>query len=92
MNKFKKAFSLVELAIYLGLFSIFTLLGFGFFSKNYKSIIFEMSENRKNLRNISFINLLRRDLFQADSSLVNWDINNFVFQIIITDYFFYLVY
>ncbi len=75
-----KAFSLFELVIYMGSLSIFVFLGFSFFTKNYKNILFDLYENRKNIRNLSINSLLHRDIAMADYQAINWDIKNFVFK------------
>ncbi|MBU4269898.1 hypothetical protein KJ644_01335 [Candidatus Dependentiae bacterium] len=80
-----KAFSLFELVIYMGSLSIFIFLGFSFFTKNYKNILFDLSENRKNIRNLSINSLLHRDIAMADYQVINWDIKNFVFKIMHSD-------
>ncbi len=76
----KRAFSIIELVIYISIFSVFSLLIFGFLAKNFKRAFVFENKNKKDIRNIAMLSLLRRDLLMADCNKESWDLQNFVFK------------
>ncbi|KKP24761.1 MAG: hypothetical protein SZ59_C0001G0079 [candidate division TM6 bacterium GW2011_GWF2_28_16] len=78
--KNKQGFSLIELSIYLVIFSIFILLNFGFLAQNFKKILLFTKNNSNNVSKIALYSLLKRDLACADNNYNTWDIENFVFR------------
>lgn len=86
--KNKRGFSLVELSIYLVIFSIFVLLNFGFLAQTFKKILNFTQNNINSTGKIALYSLLKRDLACADNNIKNWDIDNFVFRknIVNTEY------
>ncbi|MFH1461420.1 MAG: prepilin-type N-terminal cleavage/methylation domain-containing protein [bacterium] len=76
----KNGFSLFELVIYLVIFSIFSLLSFGFLSEMYKKFFNQMEENKSLMRKNIVFDLLKRDLICAISKTLYWDEKSFVFR------------
>ena len=76
----KNAFTIIELIIYMGIFSFFSLIAFGFLTKAQKSIISQIGENEKLIKNTIALDLLKRDLLSASNKVDDWDFQNLVFN------------
>ena len=76
----KKAFTLIELVVYLAIFSVFSLLIFGYVSTFYKKVFIDFKENKKIIRNTIVFDLLKRDLICASESCDHWNEKDFVFR------------
>ena len=76
----KRGFTLIELVIYLSVFSIFILLTMGFFSEFSQKILKDFEENRIIVRNACILDILKRDLIESSFYLDEWDEVNFVFR------------
>ncbi len=76
----KKAFTLIELLIYMAAFAFFAILVFGFLIKTQQKIFSFSSQNEKLIRMNLALDLLKRDLLCASCSKSDWDIQNFVFK------------
>lgn len=74
------AFTLIELVIYLAIFSMFSLLIFGYVSTFYKKVFIDFKENKKIIRNSIVFDLLKRDLACASESCNYWNEKDFVFR------------
>ena len=75
-----KGFTLIELIIYLAIFSIFSLLAFGYISTFYRKIFTEINENKKIIRRSIVFDLLKRDLVSASPNCSYWNEKKFVFR------------
>lgn len=80
MTEKLKAFTLIELVIYLAIFSIFSLLALGYLSTFYGKIFKEINENKKTIRNSIVFDLLKRDLVSASPNHSYWNEKEFVFR------------
>lgn len=68
----KQAFSLIELSVYLAIFSIFSLISFSFLSQSYKEIICFQIKMKKEIQNSLAYDLLFRDFISAKTSAKFW--------------------
>ncbi|MBD3273591.1 hypothetical protein GF385_04560 [Candidatus Dependentiae bacterium] len=76
----KKGFSLIELIVYLSIFSSFVLLSFTSLATFFKDFFKEFESNKKFIRNSIILDLLKRDLICSSPKITYWDKNNFVFR------------
>lgn len=68
----QKAFSLIELVLYLSIFAVFSLVSFSFLSNSYKGILLFQTKMKKEIRNSLAYDLLFRDFISADYSVKLW--------------------
>lgn len=73
-------FSLIELLLYIGSVSVFSLLILSHFSSIQNKIIFDRKKDDLIIQNSTVLDLLRRDLYSASWDLNDWDEQNFVFR------------
>lgn len=78
--KKRNAFTLFELTIYMGIFALFSILSFGYFSKIYRKVFIQMKEDKFFIRNNIILDTLKRDVLAANSSIINWNESDFVFR------------
>lgn len=76
----KMAFTIFELIVYMAIFSLFSLLSFGYLSKTYKKIFFQVKEDQAFIRNNILLDTLKRDLFVAKKDMAYWDEKTFTFR------------
>jgi len=76
----QKAFSLIELFLYVGGASFFAILILSHFSSIQNKIIIDNKKNDLIIKNSIVLDLLRRDLYSASWNLQDWDEQNFVFR------------
>ena len=81
----QQAFTLIELIIYLAIFTFLTLLSFSFLSHIQKSVFINSSKSEKNIRLQLAADLLRRDLMSASCNKYDWNTNDFVFKKVFLD-------
>lgn len=74
------AFTLIELLIYLALFSFFAVLFFGFFLNVRQNLESAKKRNLEAIRVQVIFDLLKRDLLCASSAPSDWDFNQNVFK------------
>lgn len=74
----KKAFTLVELMVYGVLFSIFSLIVFGFCNTVYSFFLLSGRQSTIVIKNSLGIDMLRKDLISASRRLALWDEKRFV--------------
>ncbi|MCK4651006.1 prepilin-type N-terminal cleavage/methylation domain-containing protein [Candidatus Babeliales bacterium] len=67
-----KAFSLIELLIYLLIFSFLSLAIFSFFTSTQKYLVFSNSKNEKVIRANITLDLFKRDLICASRNFFDW--------------------
>ena len=79
-SRITDGFTLIELVIYLAIFSIFSLLIFGYISTFYKKVFVDFKENKKIIRNSIVFDLLKRDLVCAKEDCNYWNEKDFVFR------------
>ncbi|MCF7800045.1 type II secretion system GspH family protein [Candidatus Babeliales bacterium] len=76
----KKAFSLIELLLYIASVSVFSLLILNYFSSVQNKLIIDSKKDDLIIQNSIVLDLLRRDLYSASWDLNDWDEQNFVFR------------
>jgi type II secretory pathway pseudopilin PulG len=76
----KRAFTIFELIVYMAIFSLFSGLSFGYLSKIYKKVFFQIKEDQTFIRNNILLDTLKRDLFVAKKDLAYWDEKMFTFR------------
>lgn len=79
LNQNDKAFTLIELTIYMALFSILITTFFIFFNQIQRNLLRRAKENDKFIKSCLTLDLLKRDLSSADPNILNWDLANLVF-------------
>lgn len=77
-----KAFSLLELLVYLSLTSLLTLLICSFITTSLTLQNSTFLKLRQNLNNYFLTELILKDLSYASNKILDWDSSNFVFKIL----------
>lgn len=81
-TNYKKAFSLLELLVYLSLISLLTLLICSFITTSLTLQNSTFLKLRQNLNNYFLTELILKDLSYASNKPLDWDSSNFVFKIL----------
>jgi type II secretory pathway component PulJ len=76
----KKAFTLIELLIYMFAFAFFAVLAFGFLLRTQQKIFYFSNQNEKLIRANLALDLLKRDLLCASFSKSDWDLQGCIFK------------
>lgn len=76
----KKAFTLIELMIYVVLFSFVSLLIFGFLRYCNTVLVQTTKRNEQIIRTSLVYDILKRDLLCASCNAIDWDMDNMVFK------------
>jgi len=76
----RRGFTLLELLIYLSLFSFFAVLLFGFFLDVHKNLEKSQKNNSNAISVQVALGLLKRDLLCASGLVKDWDFNQNVFK------------
>lgn len=75
-----KAFSLIELSIYMAMLTILTTTLFVFLNQTQKNVIVQAKKNDQFIRSCLAIDLLKRDLSFCDPNVSCFDQKDFVFK------------
>jgi type II secretory pathway component PulJ len=73
-------FTMLELVVYVSLFSVLSLLIFNVLNQAQINVFLHAKHNEKTIRDVLVCDLLRRDLMCADAQCSYWDEDNFVFK------------
>ncbi len=80
MLKNAKAFTLIELLIYIASFSFLAVVAFGFLIQTQQKISSKVFQSEQIIRNSIALDLLKRDLISASLDKSDWDLPNCVFR------------
>lgn len=80
MKKKRGGFTLLELVVYLGLFSVLVSVMGRASVQVIARLASLYAETNKVIREALFIDVVRRDLLSASSSVMEWDTKHFVFR------------
>lgn len=74
-----RAFLLIEVVVYLGLLAFFTLLVFSFYARVYVGAVRQVQAGQTALRELTAVDVMKRDLMSASMQVEDWDLKNNVF-------------
>ena len=80
MLKKLKAFTLIELLIYIASFSFLAVVAFGFLIQTQQQISSKVFQTEQLIRNSIALDLIKRDLMSASLDKSDWDKQNYVFR------------
>ena len=75
-----RAFTLIELLIYIISFSFLAVVAFGFLIQTQQKISSKIFQTEQIIRNSVALDLLKRDLMSASLDKSDWDTQNYVFR------------
>jgi len=78
--KLNKAFTLIEISIYMALLAFLVTILFGFLNKTQKNLAESAKGCEQFVRLSTALDLLKRDLASASNIIADWDVQNFVFK------------
>jgi hypothetical protein len=81
----RRAFLLMEMVVYLGLLAFFTLLVFSFYARLYVGAVRQVQVGQTAVRELTAVDVMKRDLMSASMHSEDWDLKNNVFVVLTVD-------